>query len=130
MQVMTTLSNFKGIDPRVLQDSLKGLGLNGYDISLVPIRVGYQHFLFKNAAFVFAEAGLSHLFTPYKGWGTYNSNTLFTYAIGTGYRFTLQQSQLVQLSFFYNHNNLSKYSNRNYFSIRAAYGLTFAKAKK
>ena len=92
--------NFTGIDQRVLQDSLYVLGINGYDNSLVPLRVGYQHFILNDAAFVYAEAGFSHLFTPDKDWSKYNSNNLFSYAIGTGYRFTLQQSRMVQFSFF------------------------------
>jgi hypothetical protein len=122
--------NFKGIDARVLQDSIVKMGINGYDVSFVPLRVGYMHFLLTNAAFVYVEAGVSHLFTPYKDWSTYHSNKLFTYAIGTGYSFTVQQSRLVQVSFFYNHNRLNEYSNRNYFSLRAAYGLRFGKTKK
>jgi hypothetical protein len=122
--------NFPGIDPTVIRDSVPILGINGYDISLMPLRTGYQHYLFKDAVFVYAEAELSRLFTRYKDWSIDNSNNLFTYAIGTGYNLAVQQSSLLQLSLSYNYNRLNKYSNRNYLSLRAGYGLTFGKAKK
>ena len=41
---------FPGVDEALKQDSIKGLGVNGYHIILVPVRVGYQQFLFKTRA--------------------------------------------------------------------------------
>ncbi len=119
--------NFPKLDPRVLQDSIRVIGIYGYDISLIPIRVGYQQCLYKDAAFVYAEAGISHLLTKYKDWSTFNSNNLFTFALGTGFKFTFQQSHVIQLSIFYNYNRLDAYRNLNYMSLSVAYGLPFGK---
>src|SRR5687768_9839419 len=46
---------FPGVSETKKQDSIRVLGINGYNISFIPIRIGYQHFLFKDAAFVYAE---------------------------------------------------------------------------
>ncbi len=58
--------NFPKLDHRLLQDTIRKMGIYGYAISLIPIRVGYQQYLYKDAAFVYAEAGISHLLTKYK----------------------------------------------------------------
>ena len=120
---------FPNIDPRVIQDSIAHMGINGYDVSILPIRIGYQHFLYKDAAYVYAEAGVSLMQTKYKSLNSNYSTNLFTYAIGSGYRFALSRPSMLQLSFSYNYNKLNKYSNRNYFCLRAAYGLIFNKVK-
>ncbi len=96
---------------------------------MLPIRVGYQHFLYKNAAFLYGEAGMSVLHKPTLYQRSDLTRNLFTFAFGFGERFTIREKQVIQLSIFYNYNKLYKNRNLNYFSLRAAYGLIFDRGK-
>lgn len=122
--------NFPKLDTRLLQDTIAVLGIYGYAISLMPIRIGYEQYVFKEAAFVYAEVGISHLFPQDKYRSTGNASNLFSFTVGTGYRLHFQQSHIVQFSLFYNHNRLNEYRNLNYTSLRAAYGLPLGKVKR
>lgn len=113
------------------QDSLLRLEAAGYGTNtLLPIRVGYQHFLYKNIAFLYGEAGMSvlHRSTLYQRSDL--TKNLFTYAFGFGQRFTILKKQVIQLSISYNYNKLYENRNLNYFSLRAAYGLIFDREKQ
>lgn len=116
----------KNIDPQVLSDSMIHYPSLFKDISVLPLRMGYQQFLFKDAAFVYAEAGVAYWITSYP----VTKRSMLTYALGTGYRFDVKEKQYVQLSFFYNHNKMKVPMNRNYFNFRAAYGLPLRKRIK
>ena len=102
---------------RIIQDSVdvKGLGM-----SLIPIRLGYQHFVIANTGFVYAEAGLSHIVSKYEHPDI--SRNCFSYAIGMGYKIQSAKTQYFQISLYYNHNRVNEYSNNNYLSLRVAYG--------
>jgi hypothetical protein len=117
----------KNIDEFTLRDSLARFPFAAHDLSFIPLRIGYQQFVFKDAAFVYAEAGISRYQTEYK-WYEQKKN-LFTYALGAGYRLSFQDQRHVQLSIYYNYYGMSEYIKHNYLNIRAAYGLTFRKRK-
>lgn len=114
-----------GSEDSLLMLEKVGLGTN----TLLPVRVGYQHFLYKNVAFLYAEAGMSVLHRPTLYNRSNFTKTLFTYAIGLGQRFNFPKQQVIQLSVFYNYNRLYSNRNLNYFSFRAAYGLIFPRGK-
>lgn len=112
------------------QDSLLNLEAAGYGTNtLLPIRIGYQHFLYKNVSFLYGEASMSVLHRPTLHKRADFTKNLFTYAFGFVQRFTIRQQQIIQLSIFYNYNRLYSNRNLNYFSLRAAYGLIFRRAK-
>jgi hypothetical protein len=50
---------FPVVDYRTLRDSILKMGLNGYDISFIPVTVGYQRFVYRQAVFLSAEVGAS-----------------------------------------------------------------------
>lgn len=122
----------KNIDPQVLRDSMQKYPYLFRDKSALPLRVGYQQFLFGNAAFVYGEAGMARL-RP----SDLNKKNVFTYALGTGYQIALREEHYVQLSFFYNQylrkaigrNGTKVPANSNYFNLRVAYGLYCGKKK-
>ncbi|MGI8636277.1 MAG: hypothetical protein ACR2KZ_12830 [Segetibacter sp.] len=111
-------------------DSLVGLEAMGWGTNtFLPIRVGYQYFLFRDATFFYGEAGVSVLHRP-----TYNSRydltkNLFTYAVGFGQRFKIEESRAIELSLYYNYNRLYKDFNLNYYTFRVAYGCNFGRGK-
>jgi hypothetical protein len=120
-----------GIRIYVAYDWFKNHDLANDDAKFFPVRIGYQHFLYQNAIFLFADAGIMrHMFSS----GTYSG---FCYGIGGGYNIDLQQKNFVQISAYYNHPQFTysdQYSNTevlnySYFTIRIAYGLEFGKKK-
>ena len=121
--------NFHGLNYQILQDTLALLGFYGHTISLMPIRIGYEHCIINNALIVYAEGGVSYLFQHGKYYNNNNTGTLFSFAIGTGYRLAIQQLHVVQFSLLYNYNRLNKYRNLNYISFRVGYELPLGKMK-
>lgn len=113
-----------GRDPRVVQDSILRMGIDGHYISFIPLRVGYQQFVFKDQLFLYAEGGMAYLCAGFGNWDP----IFFTCAIGTGYRITVQKSNHLQFSLLYNRNRINAYNfKRNYLTARVAYGLSFTK---
>lgn len=112
------------------QDSLIKLESIGFGTNtLLPIRFGYQYFLFKDVSFLYGEVGMSVLHRPtYRHYSDLNKSS-FTYALGLGQRFTIDEKEIIQVSMFYNYNKVYKNVNLNYLSLRAAYGLNFNKRK-
>jgi hypothetical protein len=100
-------------------------------ITFLPIRLGLQAFVYEDLIFVFADAGTSHYYSPTSG----TNQNGFTFGAGFGYRYLISSGQFLQLSGYYNlHNFKRKETNQDYnynwFSIRAAYGLSWGKGKK
>lgn len=116
---------FPNVDYRTIQDSILVAGFKGYSSGYLPIRIGFEYLLFDGAAFIYSDAGITELITKYKNPGL--SKSLFSYAIGTGYRIKSQQSHFIQVSLYYNHNDLNKFGNRDYFSVKFGYGFMFKK---
>jgi hypothetical protein len=116
---------FPYVDNRTVQDSILVAGFKGYSSGYLPIRIGFEYFIFDGAAFIYSDAGITELVTKYKN--PELSKNLFSYAIGTGYRINVLQSHFIQLSLLYNHNDLNKFGNRNYFTLKFGYGFMFKK---
>lgn len=112
------------------EDSLFKLEASGRGTdTLLPVRVGYEHFLYKNAAFLYGEAGVAVLHRPTRYHRSDFTKNLFTYAFGFGYRLSVHEKQVIQLSIHYNYNRLFENRNLNYFSVRAAYGFIWNQGK-
>ena len=108
------------IDETLKQDSMAGLGLLGKDISFLPIRLGYRQYFFDNG-FANVEAGFSRLFSAYD---KVNRKYCFTYSVGAGYKILLKEKNIIEVSVNYNYNRVYRFLNLNYWSFRAAYGIT------
>lgn len=102
------------------QDSIKVLGLFGYDISFLPVRFGYEQYVLKNTGFLSAEAGMAKMFSRYD---KANAKYTFTYAVGAGYKFPVNEKNYLQLATFYNFNKVYRFLNLNYISLRLSYGI-------
>lgn len=92
----------------------------GKDRTIIPIRVGYDHYIWNNNLFVFAEVGFTQAVIQY-----YNNETLtgYTYAFGLGYKCNLSKNAIIT-SAGYNGNHLTRYNypfNLNYINLKIAY---------
>jgi hypothetical protein len=91
--------------------------------NFIPLRAGYEHFIYSDNLFVYAEAGLANfLFSS-------GNHTGFSAAAGGGYKINMPKATLLQLSIFYNYNRFQSSVNYNWLTLRAAYGIKFGKRK-
>ena len=96
---------------------------NYSDLNILPIRAGYQHFLYSDNLFVYGETGITNfLFSS-------GNHIGFSFAAGGGYKINLPKARLVQASLSYNYNRYSSLFQYNLVTLRAAYGLKFGKRK-
>jgi hypothetical protein len=129
---------FPGIrDSRTFQDSVLRLGVNGSDMSFIPIRIGYQRFFYKKAAFALGQVGFSKIISDYRRTHSF-PGFAFNLAFGTGYRFTFPNKRNLELSLTYNYNRLNNRQSgwyrlqpsRNYFNLSVLYTLIVIQGKK
>jgi hypothetical protein len=72
---------FLRVDYRTLRDSILKMGVNGYDISFIPVTVGYQRFVYRQAVFLSAEVGASIVKTGMEDPQDEIADVGFSYAI-------------------------------------------------
>lgn len=95
---------------------------NDSHLRFVPLRAGYQQFIYSDNLLVYAETGIAGLFAP----GSHHAG--FSAAIGTGYKLNLPKAQLVQLSLAYNFVRYRQ--NYGWLAVRAAWGIKFGERKR
>lgn len=108
--------------------------LNRSTVSFLPVRAGVVGYVFKDLAFVYADAGISRYSASSSG----TKQGDFTWGAGAGYRVLISGKQFAQLSVHYNshrfnrrHTQSSDYDfNYNWMSIRLAYGISWGKGAK
>jgi hypothetical protein len=100
-------------------DTLRTLGYHGSNLSFIPLKVGYQQFLFRKELFVFSSIGISflqsksmYLLTPRR----------LAYDFGAGYNIRLSRSRMLEVSSHYNFNHTGRYTvSDNYLTVRVGY---------
>ena len=91
--------------------------------NFIPVRAGYQHFLYSDNLFAYGEAGITH-FNFSSG-----DKTGFSAAVGTGYKINMPNATLLQFSVIYQYNHFATEQNFNWLTLKAAYGFKFGKRK-
>jgi hypothetical protein len=92
-------------------------------VHFIPIRVGYEHFLYSDNLFVYGEAGIiNFLFSS-------GNKTGLSIAGGTGYKINMPKATLLQFSLFYNYNRYNAAQNYNWLTLKAAYGFKFGERR-
>jgi hypothetical protein len=112
--------NTSGLSAYQLQDSLLKYGI---DRVVIPVRVGYDRYLIKNALFAFAEGGFSQVVVQHVQNAIYSA---FSSAFGLGNAFRLSSKNAILASISYNSNRYPIYSYQtslNYFSLNLAYSI-------
>ena len=119
----------KNIPYRIWLDSLIQHPTRFQDISFLPVRIGFEQFIFQEYACLFAEAGMA-VVNPSR----LKAKSVFSFSIGAGgYRLPIKKGRYIQLFLSYNYNNAYKYNkwkilpNHNYLSFAIMYGLRFKK---
>ena len=92
-------------------------------LTFFPVRLGYEHFLYSDNLFAFAEAGIANFKTS----GRIHPG--LSVAGGAGYKINMPKATLLQLSIFYNYNRYQSLIKANWITLRAAYGVKFGKRK-
>lgn len=97
------------------------------DYVVVPIRVGLQRYVHGDNSFVYAEPGIGIGFFPWDDSGETGRRVSFSYAVGGGYRFYLNDRKYLQASLAYNYNPYGERFKFSWVYLRAAYGLTWGR---
>jgi hypothetical protein len=92
-------------------------------VSFLPVRAGIQGYLSPNVL-LFGEAGVATY-----GDSNNDSQTGFSYGLGTGYRIPLNATQFIQLSGSFNFFRYSNSLTYTWFNFGAAFGLSWGKTK-
>lgn len=95
-------------------------------VRLFPVRAGLVGYLYQDIIFAFADAGMSHYYSPTTG----TKQDGFSFGIGAGYKLKIYPNQFLQVSAYYNSHHFDHDGgeyNITWFNIRAAYGLNFGK---
>lgn len=99
---------------------------NSYDAYVVvPLRVGLQHYILDEQAFVFGEGGTGIGFFPWDKTGETSTRLNLSYALGGGYRYYFNQRRYLQASLSYNRNPYKKSMpfSFSWLLFRLAYGV-------
>lgn len=103
-------------------NKFKGSYYDDY-VSFLPIRAGGQAFIYQDIIFLYAEGGIA----TYKSSNPDPALTKFSWAVGTGYRQALTNSQFLQFSAWFNYFKHNPHLNYTWFNFSVAYGLAFGK---
>lgn len=125
IEYVAKFSSVIGVRVSAGYNKFKGKVYNDY-VSFLPIRAGVQAFIYQDIFFIYTEGGIA----TYKSSNPDPALTKFSWAIGTGYRQSLNNSQFLQFSAWFNYFRHNPNLTYTWFNFRAAYGFSFGKKNK